>query len=542
MAFAKVKPVPQEFVHNVVIYARYSSDKQTENSIDGQLRICHEYCKQKGFTVVGEYIDRAMSGTDDNRPDFQRMIKDAEKQRFAFIIVYRFDRFMRNRYDSAIYKKRLEQFGVRVLSTAEQVTDGDEGIILESIYEAMDEAYSRRLSRIVKRGMRELAEKGLWTGGNIPLGYKVEDKRLVIDEHGARAVRIMYEMIAEGKTKTQVANYLNSQGFRTTKGKLWNVSNLASSLSNTMYYGDYTYIDEVQGNIPRECPAIITKEIYDKVQAVLEKNKKMYGRKTNESVDYMLSGKLFCGYCGAAMVGDSGTSHSGAKYHYYSCGKKKKRLNNCQKKSEKKDFLEWYICEQTVQYILTDEGIKEITKRVVEEAKKDVDTAKITELTREIQRIEKSIDDSVEALIHAKTDMIRDKIEQKIDLLERQKNSASEELTELKYRESLILTEDEVQKFLRSFIGGDLLDKEYRRLIINTLVNCVYLWDDKIVIYYNVRGGKQISHLDVIDYIDELSEEKCSDSLLNGRPNIVLSEQVIFIYVNGSVGIVIGRD
>ena len=542
MAFAKVKPVPQEFVHNVVIYARYSSDKQTENSIDGQLRICHEYCKQKGFTVVGEYIDRAMSGTDDNRPDFQRMIKDAEKQRFAFIIVYRFDRFMRNRYDSAIYKKRLEQFGVRVLSTAEQVTDGDEGIILESIYEAMDEAYSRRLSRITKRGMRETAAKGLWTGGNVPLGYRVEEKKLVIDEHESRAVRIIFEMFADGKTKTQIANELNSQGFTTKTGKKWTASNLMSVLSNTMYYGDYTYRDAEQGDIPRECPAIITRELFDRAQAYVEQNKRTFGKKSDDDVDFMLSGKLFCGPCGSAMVGDSGTSRSGAKHYYYTCGKKKKRLNGCKKKSEKKDFLEWYVCEQTIQYILTEDGIKEISRRVVEEAKKDIDTTKIDELTRALKRIEQDIDDSVEALIHAKSDMVREKIEQKLDTLEKQKSSASEELSELKYREDLIVTEDQVQQFLRSFLGGDLLSKEYQRMIINTLVNSVYIWDDKIVIYYNVKGGKQIGHLDTIDYLEELTEAECSNSFVQGEPNLKLFEHSKMIYFNGGVGIVIGTD
>lgn len=542
MAFAKVKPVPQEFVHNVVIYARYSSDKQTENSIDGQLRICHEYCKQKGFTVVGEYIDRAMSGTDDNRPDFQRMIKDAEKQRFAFIIVYRFDRFMRNRYDSAIYKKRLEQFGVRVLSTAEQVTDGDEGIILESIYEAMDEAYSRRLSKITKRGMREAAEKGLWTGGNIPIGFKVENQRVVLDEYNARGVRMMYELIYSGKTLTQAAEIINNNGYRTKSGKLWSASKISSVLRNPMNYGDYTYKDEEMGNIYRECPSIVTKDLFDKVIEILDRNKKTYGRKTNELVDFMLSGKLFCGPCGSAMVGDSGTSRSGAKHYYYTCGKKKKRLNGCKKKSEKKDFLEWYVCEQTIQYILTEDGIKEISRRVVEEAKKDIDTAKIDELTRALKRIEQDIDDSVEALIHAKSDMVREKIEQKLDTLEKQKSSASEELSELKYREDLIVTEDQVQQFLRSFLGGDLLSKEYQRMIINTLVNSVYIWDDKIVIYYNVKGGKQIGHLDTIDYLEELTESECSDSFVQGEPNLKLFEHSKMIYFNGGVGIVIGRD
>ena len=140
MSFAKIRPVPESCAMNAVIYARYSSEKQTENSIDFQLRAGHTYCEAKGFKVVGEYIDRAISGTRDNRPEFQRMITDAKKQCFAFIIVYRFDRFSRNRYDSAIYKKQLETCGVRVLSTEESIGNGDESIILESIYEAMAES------------------------------------------------------------------------------------------------------------------------------------------------------------------------------------------------------------------------------------------------------------------------------------------------------------------------------------------------------------------------------------------------------------------
>lgn len=132
---------------NAVIYARYSSHNQTEQSIEGQLRDCYAYAKRCDLTVVGEYIDRAISGTTDERPDFQRMIADAPKKQFQRILVWKLDRFARSRYDSAIYKHQLKQYGVRVLSVMENVGEGDESILLEALLEASAEYYSLDLKR-----------------------------------------------------------------------------------------------------------------------------------------------------------------------------------------------------------------------------------------------------------------------------------------------------------------------------------------------------------------------------------------------------------
>ena len=136
---------------NAVIYARYSSDKQTEQSIEGQLRFCNQYAEAHGYTVIENYIDRGISGTSDNRPQFQRMIADSDKKDFSFVIVWKLDRFARNRYDSAIYKNKLKKNGVKVLSATEGIGEGDESIILEAILEAMAETYSRQLSQNVRR-------------------------------------------------------------------------------------------------------------------------------------------------------------------------------------------------------------------------------------------------------------------------------------------------------------------------------------------------------------------------------------------------------
>lgn len=157
---------------NAVIYARYSSHSQTEQSIEGQLRVCHEYARREGFTIVGEYIDRAISGRTDDRPDFQRMISDSRKRAFQYVIVYKLDRFARNRYDSAVYKHKLKQNGVKVVSAMENIGDNPESIILEAVLEASAEYYSLELAQKIKRGMRESALKGQFCGGGIPFGYK----------------------------------------------------------------------------------------------------------------------------------------------------------------------------------------------------------------------------------------------------------------------------------------------------------------------------------------------------------------------------------
>lgn len=160
-----------------VIYARYSSDNQREASIEGQLRECMEYAAQNDITVIANYIDRALTATSDNRPDFQRMIKDSYKRCFDMVIVWKLDRFSRDRYDSAHYKHILKKNGVKVVSAKENIGDGLEGIILESMLEGMAEYYSAELSVKVKRGLKENALKAKVNGGQIPFGYYIDENQ-----------------------------------------------------------------------------------------------------------------------------------------------------------------------------------------------------------------------------------------------------------------------------------------------------------------------------------------------------------------------------
>ena len=203
-----------------VIYARYSSDNQTEASIEGQLRECMEFAEHAGIDVIKSYIDRALSAKSDNRPEFQQMIKDSYKHAFDCIIVWKLDRFSRNRYDSAHYKALLRKNGVKVVSAKETIAEGSEGILLESVLEGMAEFYSAELAEKVTRGMKENALKGLWNGGNTPFGYIINAARkLDIDPQAAPIVAEIFKMSNDGKTVKEIYNIMSERKVTRSNGK-----------------------------------------------------------------------------------------------------------------------------------------------------------------------------------------------------------------------------------------------------------------------------------------------------------------------------------
>lgn len=230
---------------NVVIYARYSSDRQTEQSIEGQLKECYEYARRNGYTIVGEYIDRAISGTTDHRPEFLRMIADGDKKLFQAVLVYQLDRFARNRYDSATYKAKLKKNGIRVLSARENISDDASGVLMEAVLEGMAEYYSVELSQKIRRGMDINAEKCLSTGGNLALGFRVDsEKHIQIDPDTAPVVQKIFEMYASGQSMADIIRYLNANQIKTSYGNEFNKNSINRILRNKRYIGVYTYRDK----------------------------------------------------------------------------------------------------------------------------------------------------------------------------------------------------------------------------------------------------------------------------------------------------------
>ncbi|WP_052152883.1 recombinase family protein, partial [Dehalobacter sp. UNSWDHB] len=477
---------------NAVIYARFSSHAQNEQSIDGQLRVCYEYAAREGYAVVGEYIDRALTGRSDDRPDFQRMISDAKKHAFDYVIVYKLDRFARNRYDSAIYKNALKRAGVKVLSAMENIGDNPESIILEAVLEASAEYYSVDLSQKIKRGRRDSAMKGKFIGGAIPTGYKTIGGALIIDEDKAGIIKYAFEQYAAGVPKKEIMAELNARGLRNSKGKPYGITAFQKALQCEKYIG---VLDQSGIRIEGGCPALIDKTTFDKVQARLALNRHK-GGKNKAKVEYLLSGKLFCGHCGSTMQGVAGTGKGSGRWYYYSC--RKRRAHECTKKHEKKDFIEWYVVEQTVEYVLTPPRIKQIAAAVVKQYDSEFNDGKVKEIQRRIEKLERDIKKIVDMLMDVPASG-RQPLYEKLEMYGAEKADLEIDVAKLQIANKIRYTEEDIVAWLKQFCRGDLFDMEFRKRIIDVFINSIYLYDDKIIIYYNVRGGKQVSYLEMLE-------------------------------------------
>lgn len=473
-----------------VIYARYSSHNQREESIEGQLRECHEFALKNDFVVVDEYIDRAISGKTDNRPSFQRLIKDSEKGHFDAVIMYTLDRFARNRYDSAIYKARLKRNGVKIYYAKQPMPDTPEGIILESVLEGYAEYYSENLARSIKRGMKENALHGVAMGSPV-LGYKIgADRHYEIDPVGAKAVKAIYTMYSEGKSKTQIVNWLNDHGFKTSQGNAFNKNSLARILRNDKYIGVYRYDDVV---LEDAVPPIIDKALFEKVQATLHHN--FHARAKSKAVeDYLLTTKVFCGHCGEPMVGESGTSKTGKLHHYYKCaGRKRKR--NCDKKIEKKEWLERIVVEVTVQRVLTDENIEKIATKAMELIEMErQDTSVLIGLQERLKETNKRIKNLMAAIEQG---IITPTTKERLEELEENRRNLEGQIAKEEIKKPL-LTKERIVYWLESFKRGDIENVEYQRRIIDTLVNSVYIYDEgdkgrKLVLTFNLSGNNTLT-------------------------------------------------
>ena len=497
-----------------VIYARYSSDNQREESIEGQLRECKAFAEKNGITILREYIDRAFSAKSDNRPAFQEMIKDSSKKLFDMIIVWKLDRFARNRYDSARYKAALKKNGVKVVSATEVISEGAEGIILESVLEGYAEYYSADLAEKVVRGMTENALKCKFNGGNVPLGYYVDDEQhLQLDPLTAPFVREAFERYANGATMTQIRDWLNENGVKNKRGLAANYNSVQHMLNNRRYIGEFRYRDVI---IPNGIPAIVPEELFERVQERMEKNRKAPARHKAED-DYLLTTKLFCGYCGAYLCGEAGTSHKGKVYHYYKCVSAKKH-RGCRKKPVRKDWIEDLVVNETMKMLNDDAVIEAIVSMVMD--LQDRENTTLPLLEQQLREAETGIQNMLNAIQQG---ILTKSTKSRLEELEASKEDLEKKIANEKLEKPRIPAEF-VTFWLERFRKLDVRKKEHRQMLIDSFINAIYLYDDKLVITFNYKDGtKTITWGDAKEAVEKA--ENGSDLDCRVAPQLVRKPQ-----------------
>jgi len=432
------------------------------------------------MAIVGTYIDRALSARTDDRPEFQKMIHDSAKKQFDVVLVWKIDRFSRNRLDSATYRAILKRNGVKVVSAKENISEGPEGIILEAMLDGMAEYYSAELSVKVKRGQKENALKCKANGGTIPFGYIINAERYYeIDPLTAPIVLEIFTSYADGQTVKEIGVELDSRGvFTGTKYKYTNKSSFHNLLKNRRYIGEYRY-----GNIvtPGGMPAIVPLEIFDRVQERMAKNKhKPAAMKANE--EYILTTKLFCGKDGSMMVGVGGTSKTGKVHHYYKCSNLIYK-KSCDKKTVQKAWIERHVVTLTREFVLRDEVIDRLANTVVELQKHENTT--IPFLQKQLDDIEKRIGNLLNAIEEG---MMNASAKGRLDELETKKADLEIALAKEKIEKTL-LTKEQIVFWISKFKDGNIDEPEYRRNMVDIFVNSVFLYDDKLVIAFNWKDG-----------------------------------------------------
>jgi DNA invertase Pin-like site-specific DNA recombinase len=478
---------------NAVVYARFSSHRQGEQSIEGQVAEAQRFADAHGLTIVKVYADRAQTGRNDNREQFQLMLADAAKHAFDALIVWKTDRIGRNKEEIALNKYHLKKNGVKIYYVAEAIPDTPEGIILEAVIEGMAAYYSEQLSQNVRRGMRASAQKAQATGGIPPLGYAVdENKNFVIDPKHAPTVKLIFKLYAEGKSVTEIANEVNARGLRNQRGNEFSAKSMIRLLKNKKYIGVYSYKDEL--SMENAIPAIVDRETFDKVQEMMRRNQRTAGRK-KAVAEYLLTEKLFCGKCGAPMTGCSGTSKTGTAHHYYVCTAQKKKL--CTKKAVRQLWIENLVLEYVVALVQDSEFLEYIAENTYQYyLAQNTDTSYTKSLQKALAETEKSISNLLRAI---EAGIFNASTKERLDELEEQKSELKSALAAAKLKENLGLKKEHILFFLNQFGNMDYSDIDCQKRLIKTFVNSVFVYDDKVVLTFNYSGDTRTMTLKEID-------------------------------------------
>ncbi len=488
-----------------VAYARFSSDRQRVESIDAQLRAIHKFADEKGIPIVDEYIDKAQSARNDDRIAFQQMIEDIDKGKFNVIIVHKSDRFARNKVDASAYRALFRQKKIVLMSVTEpMLTDSPASVLFESIIDGVNEYYSMNLALEVEKGKRENALKGMSTGGRPPLGYDLDPKTkmLVLNEVEAQAVRLIFDMRADGYGYGAIRDALNNKGFKTKEGNPFGKNSLYSILRNEKYTGVYVYnlrssknangtfnshsykdeseIIRTEGAVPQ----IITPELFNMVQDLMNERRRTQGKETIK-YQYLLTGKVRCGICGStfsARTRKPRKGHGGSSA--YICQRKNHSVK-CSNSEIKCQAIEAFVLETLADFIFDEEKIPLILSRYQKylEEKDSGKAESLKRMNKELSSLDRQIENIVSVIANTGSDALLSKLKS----LESAKATLEYKYNELNEAKDKYTIEEQILKdsFYRAkklFLDGKL---KFTKTIISRYLKEVMVYPDRLEVYLN---------------------------------------------------------
>ena len=511
----------------VVAYARFSSDNQREESIDAQLRAIKKYCADQNYILVDQYIDEARSATTDDRPAFQQMMTDAAKNDWEVVIVHKLDRFSRDRYDSAIYKKLLRDNGVRIESVLEHLDGSPESVILESLLEGMSEYYSKNLAREVRKGKQETALQCKHNGGQPPYGLNVDkDGYYVINEYEADAVRHIFNAFADGLTLSQISQYITSLGYSTRKGNSFSPTTINTMLHNEKYQGTYVYNrtvpqpkrgkrtnasrpdDEIL-RIPDGIPAIIDKQLFRDVQISLERRGQQSAKRSGGAIEvYLLQGLIKCGNCDHAMIGSRRKDGRNKSLRItYECSGRKKKRTDCKMRGLNRDFIENLVIDFIEEKILSDAAMVKVQAMLEEEIVKlqNENPDSLNQVKKELNSTNAEIDKLIDAILSG---VDPNRVKDKINTLEQKATILREKLDDLETRQNIAdsISVDGLEDYLLEYRNIRQHSRPKQKEIINKFIK-------EIIVYDNDNDGDKI-------IIKSIIPDACIKGLPNGEPHL----------------------
>lgn len=515
----KKKPARERAKRIGVNYCRYSSHNQRDASIEQQIAAAEKFAEANDITIIETYSDRATTGRNDDRHEFQRMMKDAAQGKFDVVIAWKSDRLGRNMLQAMQNEAKLNYYGIACVYVEENFDDSAAGRFARRNMMNVNQFYSESMAENIVRGLRYNAENCMVASGHLPFGYKADENlHIVIDSPKDSIVREIFERVAGGEPMVDIYTNLNERGIKTSRGNKWTKSSFNSLIQNERYKGIYIYSDvRIEGGIPR----IVSNEIFEKVQRVLKMKKNPRGRHRSKE-DYMLTGKIFCGYCKDPIVGTSGKSKTNDVHYYYACSNKRRNgAAACPKKTVRKEYIEREIA-RAIKTQLNNDGVKEwITELLLKRQEEYQKPAELELLNTRLAEVKTSIKNLLSAI---EMGIITPTTKTRLEELESENAQICSDIDSIEKLQMQKYTREQILEWFSHLQNGDIDNKEYQQQIFNLFLFRAYLYDDKITLIFETKEitGKDSNEMDVdIDAIvdDDISLANCSHKVRFAPPN-----------------------